>query len=216
MVAVRKFLFDTEFDAEAEDDVELPPPEPSFSAAELAAAREAGIAEGRAAALAEAGRSDDRRATEAMEAIGRTLAGIGPVQDRALAETRKGAIAIAAAIVRRIAPELARRHADDAVAATLAERLPDLLDEPRLVIRLDAARIDTMKERLEAVAAQSGYAGKLIVLAADGLDAPDCRIEWADGGVERQMARVMDEIDRIVAQYLASDEATTATEPTES
>ena len=58
-------------------------------------------------------------------------------------------------------------------------------------------------------------AGKLIFLAADGLDAPDCRIEWADGGVERMMARVAGDIDRIVAQYLAPDGAAPAPQPTE-
>jgi flagellar assembly protein FliH len=216
MVAAKRFLFDTEFDAVPEDDAEAPPPEPTFSAAALADARAEGMAEGKAVALAEARRSDDRRVAEALEAIGRALGGLAPAQASALEETRRGAIAIAVAIARKIAPEIARRGADEAVAALLADRLPDLLDEPRLVIRLDAARIDAVKERLESVATRSGYGGKLIFLAANGLDAPDCRIEWADGGVERLMARVAGEIDQIVAQYLASPGETPASEFTES
>jgi flagellar assembly protein FliH len=205
MVAVRKFLFDTEFDAEPEAEPDAPPPEPTFSEAELVAARAEGAKDGKAQALAEAAKSDDRRAAEALEAIGRAMAGLAGAQARAFEETRQGAIAIAAAIATKIAPEIARRGADESIAAMLGERLPDLLDEPRLVIRLEPARIDAIKDRIDAIAHQCGYAGKVIFLADDALDAPDCRIEWADGGVERAVARVAGEIDQIVAQYLASD-----------
>ncbi len=215
MVAVRKFLFDTAFDEDAEEEIEAPPPAPTFSEAELAAARAQGAAEGERRARDAAERTDARRTAEALEKIAAAVAGLAAQQAAALEETRRGAMALAAAIARKIAPELARRGADDAIATLFAERLPDLVDEPRLVIRLDAPRIDAVKDRLEAVATSVGYAGRLIFLAADGLDAPDCRMEWADGGVERLMARVADEIDRIVAQYLAPDGAAPAREPTE-
>ncbi len=216
MVAIRKFLFDNEFDGDPQPEPEAPPPPPTFSEAELAQARDEGMEAGRAAARAEAERSDERRTAEALEAIAGTVATLAAAQAAAIADMRHGAMALAAAIARKIAPELARRGADDAVANLVADRLPDLMDEPRLVIRLDETRIDAVKDRLEAVTARVGYAGKLIFLAADGLDAPDCRIEWADGGVERMMARVSGEIDRIVEQYLAYDGAAPEPQPTES
>ncbi len=182
---------------------------PTFSEAELAAARAAGRGRG----TRQAGSPRPRAPTRAGPPRRWRRS---PPPSPALAPPRKRRWTtrggppwrLAAAIARKIAPELARRGADEAIATLFAERLSDLLDEPRLVIRLDAARIDAVKDRLEAIAAQSGYAGKLIFLAADGLDAPDCRIEWADGGVERLMARVTGEIDRIVAQYLDSPSAT--------
>jgi flagellar assembly protein FliH len=206
MVAVRKFLFDTEFldeGAEAPEAEAAPPPEPTFTRAELDAAREAGSADGSKRALAEAATARERLAAEALETIGERLGALGEAQARALEDTRRGAVAIAAAIACKIAPEIARRHASEAVAALVAERLPDLLEEPRIVVRLAAAQLEAVKDRIESEAKRVGYAGRFILLAEDGLDAPDCRIEWADGGTERLMSRIAAEVDALIAHHLA-------------
>jgi len=145
MVTVTKFLFDTEFLAGEKEDAAVepaPPPEPTFSQAELDAARAAGFADGRKRALVEAASASDRLAAEALEAIGTRLAATKEAQDRALDEARRGAVAIAAAIAGKIAPEIARRAAVEGIAALVAERLPDLMEEPRVVVRLNPAHLD--------------------------------------------------------------------------
>jgi flagellar assembly protein FliH len=205
MTSVRKFTFDTDFDAIAlaEAEAAATPPEPTYSQAELAAARKEGFAEGRAKGLAEAATATERLSAQALEAIGRALPGLAAVQTLALDEYRKAAVAVAVAIAGKIAPEVARAAAAEGIAAFVAERLPELVAEPRVVVRVAAAQLETVKPQLEAIAARCGFSGLLVLLAEDGLAEPDCRIEWADGGTEKILARVAGEIDRAVASYLA-------------
>ena len=213
MTSARRFTFETDFDAIAlaEAEAAATPPEPTYSQADLAAARTEGFAEGRAKGLAEAATATERLAAQALEAIGRALPGLAAVQTLALDEYRKAAIAVAASIAGKIAPEVAREAAADGIAALVAERLPELVAEPRVVVRVAAEQLEAIKPRLEAIAARCGFSGQLVLLAEDGLAAPDCRIEWADGGTEKILARVAGEIDRAVASYLG--EAPQAPEP---
>jgi len=207
MVAIKKFMFDTEFlDDDAVKEVEdaPPPPPPTFSEAELAAAKAAAFAEGRKAGLTEAATASDRLAAEALEAIGKRLATLKAAQDEALDAARRSAVAVAAAIAAKIAPEVARKAAVESISALVAERLPDLMEEPRIVVRLAPPQLDLVKARIEDTAKRIGFVGKFILLPEDGLDAPDCRIEWADGGTERIAPRIAAEIDKLVECFVSN------------
>ena len=206
MVAIKKFMFDTEFlDDDAVEEVEdaLPPP-PTFSEAELAAAKAAAFAEGRKAGLTEASTASDRLAAEALEAIGKRLASLKAAHDAALDAARRSAVAVAAAIAGKIAPEVARKSAVESISALVAERLPDLMEEPRIVVRIATPQLDLVKARIEDTAKRIGFTGKFILLSEDGLDAPDCRIEWADGGTERIAPRIAAEIDKLVERFVSN------------
>ena len=76
MAAVKKFMFDTEFldDTIVEEAESAPPPEPTYSQAELDATKAAAFADGRKTGLAEAATASDRLAAEALDAIGQRLA----------------------------------------------------------------------------------------------------------------------------------------------
>ena len=205
MAAIKKFMFDTEFFDESvvEDAEPAPPPEPTYSQAELDAAKAAAFAEGRKKGLAEAATASDRLAAEALDGIGQRLATLKATHDAALDAARRDAAAIAAAIAAKIAPEITRAAAVDSIVSLVGERLPDLMEEPRVVVRIAAVQLETIKARLDELAKATGFAGKFILLAEDGLQAPDCRIEWADGGTERLAPRIAAEIDRLVARYVS-------------
>jgi flagellar assembly protein FliH len=205
MAAIKKFMFDTEFldDTVVEEAEPAPPPEPTYSQTELDAAKAAALAEGRKKGLAEAATSSDRLTAEALGAIGQQLATLKAAQDTALDAARRDAAAIAAAIAAKIAPEIARAAAVDSIIALVGERLPDLMEEPRVVVRIATSQLEPIRARLDEMAKTAGFAGKFILLAEDGLEAPDCRIEWADGGTERLTPRVAAEIDRLVARYIS-------------
>jgi flagellar assembly protein FliH len=208
MAAIKKFMFDTEFldDTVVEDAEPAPPPEPTYSQAELDAATAAAFAEGRKKGLAEAATASDRLAAEALDAIGQKLAALKSAQDEALDAARRDAAAIAAAIAAKIAPEIARAAAVDSIVALVGERLPELMEEPRVVVRIASTQLDAVRQRLDELARSTGFSGQFILLAEDGLQTPDCRIEWADGGTERLAPRIAAEIDRLIARYVTESE----------
>ena len=58
------------------------------------------------------------------------------------------------------------------------------------MLRVNDALFDALQRRLAAIAQANGYAGKIVLLADDALAPGDGRIEWADGGAERDTRRL--------------------------
>ena len=51
---------------------------------------------------------------------------------------------------------------------------------------------------------RSGFEGRLVVLGEPGIALGDCRIEWADGGVNRDTAAAEAAIGEAVARYVSA------------
>ena len=58
-----------------------------------------------------------------------------------------------------------------------------------------------------------GFDGKIVILAEDGMVDGDCRLEWADGGVERSAAKLSAQIETAVHRALSGASATSRGEP---
>jgi len=67
-----------------------------------------------------------------------------------------------------------------------------------------AELLDRWSERIERLAKQSGFAGRLVILAEPEIETGDCRIEWADGGVVLERAAIEAKISELVGRYMAS------------
>jgi len=76
-------------------------------------------------------------------------------------------------------------------------------DEQRIAVMLPPQHLETLKERIDRIALERGFAGKLILIADDGLGPSDCRVEWADGGAERLYERLFAQIEMEFAKAIA-------------
>lgn len=210
---------------EPEPEPEVPPP-PTFSEEELAAARSEGYAEGERAGQGagygrgfaeglnagktegiETGRTQMAASSEARlaNALERIANGVGQLlADRQATNAMRQdqPVHIALAIVRKLMPELARRGGLDEIEGLVRSCLTELLDEPRLVVRVAPDIVEAVRERMDALGAQSGFGARMMVIAEAGLEPGDCRIEWAEGGVERDTRRLMADIEHCMAQLL--------------
>lgn len=207
MAGIRKFQFDVDFDAPpaaapSADVAPPPPPPPSYGETELAAAKAEAFAAGRDAGRAEAARETERRSAAALGAIGAALESVAPMCRQAFDESRNAALSLAAAVATKLVPALLRGNAVAAVQAAVADILPRVIDEPRLVIRVEDSLVDPLREPIDALAARSGFAGRLILLGDARVEGADCRIEWADGGAEHDIARLTREIEATVDRFL--------------
>ena len=212
MPPVHKFLFDTSFD---QAPVQAPsskpeappapvePPEPHFTEADLAAAREQGYAAGQTAAAAEAQMSIERATATALESIAHALGTLIQAQAEAGDSFVRAALETAVAIVQKLHPELARRHGLAEVEGLLGHCLETLRDEPRLVIRVEDGLLDRLGSQIEALTRSSGFEGRVILLADASIAPGDCRVEWADGGVERNSAALWEDIEAAIRRALA-------------
>jgi flagellar assembly protein FliH len=208
MPAATKFSFDTTFDlAEPVDarkaEQEAPPPEPTFSAEELAAARAEGFDAGQQSAFEASNASLESAVSQALSDIAGQLAALGPACQSGLDQCRREAIGIAHAIGRKMVETSARDTALQAIEDIVGTMLTRVIDEPRVVIRVHNDILDTLQQRMASVTASSGFPGSVILLSEPDMEIADCRIEWADGGGDFSIDAVLAEIDTMIGRYRA-------------
>jgi flagellar assembly protein FliH len=222
---VRKYLFERSFDPvdappppepepepEAEpieatpEPIELiaeEPPPPTFSEAELAAARAAGLADGEAAGRQAATSAIDAKLAELMQQIAGYVPGLANDRDQAVSAVAHEAARLAHAMVRRMMPELARRYRIEEIEAVVIDSLSKALDLPRILIRAPADLAGHLGDRLETVARQHGFAGRVVVLSEQTLGPSDVKVEWGDGGAERCVQRAWGDLEATVQRVVA-------------
>ena len=213
MATARKYLFDVSFDQVASKPAAEPeqPPEEKFTRAELEAAQAAARAEGRNAGLTEANEAATAKAAAALATLADCLKSLFATADAAAAQTQREAIEALRIIVAKVLPATAAKGALAEIEAFAAKCLIDAIDEPRAVLRVAPEVYEPVRGQLEAMAAASGFGGRIVLLADESLAASDARLEWADGGVERNTAELLREADAAMAR--SADPAATPIPP---
>ena len=121
---------------------------------------------------------------------------------------------VAVLLARRIAGEALDAQPVAAIGAAARAALQHLRGVPHLVVRVQDGLVEETEALLRRLARERGYEGRLVVLGEPDLALGDARIEWADGGVVRERARIEAEIDAAVAVCLGT--LPTPTEPASS
>jgi flagellar assembly protein FliH len=199
--ASRRFLFDVSFDGP-------PPPEPARRGETLAApsaplateealatARAAAFEEGRTAGIAEATSAREALLATALQQMAASASDLLAGRQETVRRIEAEAVELTLSVTRKVLPTVAKKAALDEISGLVRQCLAEAFDEPRLVVRLPDALFDAAKPLLDGVAAASGFMGKLVILADEALGPEDARVEWADGGAERDMARLWNDID---------------------
>ena len=219
MAKLQKYLFDTDFgtpriapvdmgygeDAMVMEMVEEeppPPPPPTFSEEELTLAREQAYEQGRQEGHQEAAQSLQQMVGMAMATAAHHLQGLSTAQAADAEEVARQGAAIAVAMVRKLHPEFARRFGLDEIEAAVLDCLRHLDRTPKVTIKVAPALAEAVKEKAEGLAGQAAFDGKLGVVGDASLAPGDCRVEWGDGGAERDQSRAWALIDQAVEAAL--------------
>jgi flagellar assembly protein FliH len=209
----RKFLFDTDFlddrprmaspePVDVEPAEPEPPPPPTFTEEELESARSAGFTEGRAQGLIEAQSSIERQTAMALERLAGGLKDLFEQHHRHSEAVVHDAAQLAHTIARKICPELAQRNALVEIEALTRQAVEYLADEPRVIVRMNAASLEALGDRLQAIMRTAGFEGQVLLRNENALGDGDCRIEWANGGAERLTEQLWAQIDEMCAHFL--------------
>jgi flagellar assembly protein FliH len=201
MAAPAKFLFDTDFSA---PDRARERATAAEVAQKVAAAEARAYRDGYDAALREAKAESDRRAALALETIGVGIKGIAAGFSGLELRMETEAVDVAVAVARKLATELVAREPLGEITALVSDCFAQLVSTPHIVVRINDALYEVAHARIETLARQSGFAGRLVILAEPDIQTGDCRIEWADGGVVLERAAIEAKIDELVGRYIAS------------
>ncbi len=197
-----KFLFDHSFDTQTGKRPPRTPARPTFSEEDLAAAEAQAYARGQAAGQAAAQASIEAMAAQAMRVLAERFSACAKAQAAAFDQRRLEAADLAFRIAGKLAPALMEREPRAEIEALVSQCLAEHEGEPRIVIRAAAPAVEDLSPRIDQIAAQSGYAGRIVLLPDERITNADCRIEWADGGAERNTSALNALIEAAVARYI--------------
>jgi len=199
MATPAKFLFDQDFASKAEVKPTIPLGQ---HAAELEEADASGYRRGFAAAKAEILAEAEQRSAAALERVAakleETARGLSGVEARLETE----AVDVAVAVAKKLAAALIEREPLAEIAALAMDCFRHLVTAPHVVVRVSEAQHGSAAKPIEELVRARGLACHLVVLAEPEMQAGDCRIEWADGGVNRDRRAIEAVIDEAVSRYV--------------
>ena len=202
MAAPAKFLFDMDFGTP--DKARERAATTAEIAEKIAAAEARAYRAGYDAAQREAKAESDRRAALALEEIGIAIKGIASRFSGIETRMETEAVDVAVAVARKLCSELISAEPLAEITGLVRDCFAHLVSTPHLVVRINDSLYEAVRERIERLAKQSGFEGRLVILAEPEIETGDCRIEWADGGVVLERAAIEAKIDELVGRYMAS------------
>ena len=196
---LRKFMFDRSFD-NASGPVHRADRRPvTLTPEQLDAlkkeAHDAGFAAGKKAASEDQAKHLNVTVDKIGALVGQLIATAEASRPQQEARVREAVLAIA----RKVLPDFAQRHGLQEIEAVVAGVIGEMTGEPRLVVRVNERQFDTVNEALKAVTEKQGYSGKIVLVADAEVKANDCRVEWADGGVERNLDALWQNLTKTLA-----------------
>jgi flagellar assembly protein FliH len=144
----------------------------------------------------------------AVEEIAIGIKGIAARFDGVETRMETEAVDVAVAVARKLCSELIAAEPLTEITALVSDCFRHLVSTPHLVVRINDKLYDAVREQIERMARQNGFAGQLVILAEPDIETGDCRIEWADGGVVLERAAIDAKIDELVRRYMTSRNST--------
>jgi len=167
----------------------------------ISQAKEAGYNEGYAEGIA----SIQSQTAQQIAAAAETVAG----QSNAFLETLDNAqqfhmvqaSKLATSVGHKLAAQLVSLDPTAEIENLIKDCLSSIGASAHLVIRCGQDVSDAIKPIAENFARQSGYDGRLIIMGEPDIAPGDCRIEWSDGGIARNMDHLVEQVEKKISQF---------------
>jgi flagellar assembly protein FliH len=199
MKPTAKYLFDEDFASGEKPTITMVEHERRRADAESQAYRR-----GFEAAKQEALNESHHRIASALTLVAQAMERIGKELDEIEARFEAEAVEVAVAVASKLAPQLIAREPFVEIAALVSECFQHLINAPLVSVRVGDDIYEAAKDKLEEIARGRGFEGKIVVSAEPSLAPGDCRIEWAEGGLNRDLAATEAAVEDIVSRYVAA------------
>ena len=154
-----------------------------------------GLAEGRRQAALE----PEAQLAAAMRRLADAAVSLLASRDAHQTHLEEEALAFAATLGRKLAGRALAAQPLEAIADAARASFQHLRGVPHLVVRVNDALVDAVESRAQRLCRDHGYEGRLVVIGEPEIAPGDGRIEWADGGIVREQARIEAAVEQALA-----------------
>jgi flagellar assembly protein FliH len=181
---------------------------PAITEAELAQAREeartAAYAEGHAAGHAQAKAEQEAQLNQAVARLFDQIPDVIRTADKHMRETEDSAVEIAVISARKLSRALIAKFPLVEIVDLVRQSFDEIRQTPHVVLHINEELSGSMAERIDKLSRDAGIEGRLIVMGDPDILPGDARIEWADGGMARDLPGLEARIDDAVKRFVLS------------
>ncbi len=105
-------------------------------------------------------------------------------------------------IIQKLAPALVENTPLDEIELLVKQCLKSHPLEPKIIIHLAESHIAEMTDKITKIKKQTGFEGEIKLVAENTNHISDCRVEWEDGGAERDFESLIALINNTVQLFL--------------
>lgn len=168
---------------------------------DLKMAYDKGYTEGLEAGKAEVSKERmeiDGKIAAALEGTSSRLEGFFQTYQDVLAKAADNTARLALQISHKIAGDAIEKNAEEIIEGMVRRSMEYIYTEPGIDITVNAALAVSIKERVENIAKQKHFEGKVNINGSDAIAVGDCTIKWSDGGAKQNAAETWKKIENII------------------
>jgi len=125
-------------------------------------------------------------------------------QDLVNKEISDNLILLTQTIIKKIFPTLAKNSAVEEIIKVIVD-LPKLYtEEPEILVKINPLIINQLNDRLSEKILDNTRLKKLKLVEDSSVEEGDCQIDWSNGSAERNLDKLMQKMDDIIAQNINS------------
>lgn len=113
-------------------------------------------------------------------------------------EVESSSLKFAVQAVRKILPTLEKERAEAEVKNFLADNFANFAMQESLSFAFNPDMVPSVASGLSRLAEQNDFEGKIAVHKDKSLGLSDCRVEWKNGGVERNASKMLNKIEALI------------------
>ena len=133
-----------------------------------------------------------------LEEINAKLMLLSSEMEKREEESERKVIELAQNMVEKIFPTIEQEQSEIMVKNFLLENFPSFKNEEKLSFYFHPDIINKIQEEIARLANINDFEGKISLHKDANLSYSDCRVEWENGGVERNSRKMLDNINKII------------------
>ncbi len=179
-------------------EAEAKPVEHMYTESEFNEAVKAAEATGYEKGKQEAAEAEQNRHNVLLEGVKSQLMTIFAELEEKTARQEVSTIEFAVDLVRKLLPTMEKDRAEAEVKNFLAQNFANFAAQESLSFSFNPEVISLVADSIGRLAEQNDFEGKISVHKDNSLGLSDCRVEWKNGGVERNIEKSLDKVEQMI------------------
>jgi flagellar assembly protein FliH len=192
------FTFERAFDREAQGERPRSTQRKTLTLEEIETLKRDAFAAGQRAG--ETGQA--KRQADELHLMAQKIGVLAAQLDASVNPARADAVVLGYMTALKLARIALGKYPTEEIKALIARCIDEQKTEPHLVLRVNDRLHDEIRDMAKSLAETRAFGGRIHVIGEPQIPVGDCRIEWADGGLERNLSAALVQIEAVIRNYV--------------